>query len=512
MLSNINSEKDLLLQVILVGQPPLRELLQHPELEQFAQRVAVDYHLDGLSSEETRGYIRHRLRVAGGEHELFTDDACDAVFAHSGGIPRLINLLCDLALVYAYAGQAAVVTGELIEQIVSEREQHGALPVFAVSPELRTVQRLTLKQAQGSAAVNMAEAVATHGARHAATPRLVGEADRVPATEEKIIASRPGTDSTKARVHAVRSVPASEEQQPEAIPESGTPEMNPAATTDDAEITPAPVATTADASHDARVANTASDALPVPFMPAPTRRAADSGVRVWRYIAAGVLVLLVSAGVLVWQFLDRSDLKLATRDRPSPARVTTVQTPAQKPVGIAPANAPFPAARPVPAASPMPQALAASPVPGKDAAEEARLNQIRRERDAALAAAEAAARERESLRNAALARERALAAEHAAAVTRERERAKQLAQAAELAILQAHEAELAAEAKAAEPAASTSEVKAGEAPVIQATGIGISSQDAGVEAVAEVSDTEAAAAFTTNPCKGPSARFLSTCE
>lgn len=519
MLSNINSEKDLLLQVILVGQPPLRELLQHPELEQFAQRVAVDFHLDGLSSEETRGYIRHRLRVAGGEHELFTDDACEAVFVHSGGIPRLINLLCDLALVYAYAGQAAVVTGELIEQIVSEREQHGALPVFAAAPESRTVQRLSLKQAQASAAVSMSEAVAMQGARHAATPRLVGEADRVPATEEKIIVSRPGTDSAKARVHAVKSVPAGEEQKPGAIPEPNAPVMSPAATAsreaaaaDDAEIIPAPVMV-ADPQHDAHRANRISDTLPVQLMPAPARRAAGSRVRVWRYIAAGVLVLLVSAGVLVWQFLDRSDLKLATRDRPSPARVTTtVQTPAQKPVGVAPANAPSPATRPVPAASPMPQAVAASPVPGKDAAEEARLNQIRRERDAALAAAEAAARERESLRNAALAREHALAAEHEAALTRERERAKQLAQAAELAILQAHEAELAAETKAAEPTVSTSEVKAGEAPVIQATGIGISSQDAGVEAVAEVSDTEAAAAFTTNPCKGPSARFLSTCE
>jgi hypothetical protein len=156
----------------------------------------------------------------------------------------------------------------------------------------------------------------------------------------------------------------------------------------------------------------------------------------------------------------------------------------------------------------MPQPVAASPIPGKDAVEEARLNQIQRERDAALAVAEAAARERESLRNAALARERALAAEHEVALTRERERAKQLAQAAELAILQAHEAELAAEAKAAAPAPV---VKMNEVPATQATGSGIASRDASVEAVAEISDAKAAA-FTTNPCKGPSARFLSTCE
>jgi hypothetical protein len=266
----------------------------------------------------------------------------------------------------------------------------------------------------------------------------------------------------------------------------------------------------ADPQRDAHRANRTSDTLPVPFMPGPARRAAaDRRVRVWRYIGAGVLVLLISAAVLAWQFLDWSDLKLTAPDRTSPARVTaTAQTPGQKPVDVVPS----PATQPVPAASPMQQAVAASPVPGKDAAEEAKLNQIQRERDAALAVAKAAARERESLRNAALARERALAAEHEAALTRERERAKQLAQAAELAILQAHEAELAAEAKAVEPAAPASGAKLDETPATQATGSGLVSQDTSVEGAAEISDAKAAAAFTTNPCKGPSARFLSTCE
>ncbi|HSW52559.1 MAG TPA: AAA family ATPase [Sulfuricaulis sp.] len=521
MLSNINSEKDLLLQVILVGQPPLRELLQHPALEQFAQRVAVDYHLDGLSSEETRGYIRHRLRVAGGEHELFTDDACDAVFVHSGGIPRLINLLCDLALVYAYAAQAAVVTGEIIEQIVSEREQHGALPVFAAGPESRTVQRLSLKQAHASAAISMSEAVAMQGARHAAAPRLVGEASRVLDTEENVVVSRSGTDAAKARVRAVKSVPAREEQTPGAIPEPNAPMTSPAATAsreaavaDDAEIVPAPVMV-ADPQRDAHKANRISDTLPVPLMPGPARRAAaDRRVRVWRYIAAGVLVLLISAAVSAWRFLDRPDLALTAPNGTSPARVTaTTQTPGLVPADVAPASAPFPATQPVPAASPVPQAVAASPAPGKDAAGMARLNQIQRERDAALAAAEATVREREALQRAAQARERALAAEHEAALARERERAKQLAQAAELALLQAHEAELAAAAKAAEPAAPVPEAKVSEVPaVIQARDSVVSSQGASVEAAAEISDAKAAAAFTTNPCKGPSARFLSTCE
>ena len=131
MLSNINSEKDLVLQVMLVGQPGLRELLQQPELEQLTQRVAVDYHLKPLSLAETHGYIRHRLNVAGGKPELFSDAACDAVYRYSGGTPRLINLLCDTVLVYAYAGSASLITGDLVDQVARERQAHGVLQIFA---------------------------------------------------------------------------------------------------------------------------------------------------------------------------------------------------------------------------------------------------------------------------------------------------------------------------------------------------------------------------------------------
>ena len=131
MLSNINSGKDTLLQVLLAGQPALREILRRPALKQFAQRIAVDYHLEALGREQTQFYIRHRIVMAGGESELFTVDACEEVFERSGGIPRLINLLCDYALVYAFADHAAVVTGELVEQVIRDREAHGALPIFS---------------------------------------------------------------------------------------------------------------------------------------------------------------------------------------------------------------------------------------------------------------------------------------------------------------------------------------------------------------------------------------------
>jgi type II secretory pathway predicted ATPase ExeA len=183
MLSNINSEKDLLLQVILVGQSPLRDILRRPELEQFAQRIAVDYHLESLSQEETRSYIRHRIIVAGGEHDLFSEDACDVVFEHCSGIPRLINLLCDYALVYAYASQAAVVTSELVEQVLREREKYGALPVFAVTKEDRVKQNLPVKETRPLKAAKLPATSVAHANRKMAASRAMNFAGSAMLTE-----------------------------------------------------------------------------------------------------------------------------------------------------------------------------------------------------------------------------------------------------------------------------------------------------------------------------------------
>ena len=135
MLSNVNADKDQVLQIILVGQPRLLENLRRPDLEQFSQRIAVDYNLEPLSQEETHGYIQHRLKVAGGKPDLFEQDACDLVYHHSGGIPRLINMLCDTALVYGYAEQADPIDARIVGDVVREREKHGVLPKFK-EPEL----------------------------------------------------------------------------------------------------------------------------------------------------------------------------------------------------------------------------------------------------------------------------------------------------------------------------------------------------------------------------------------
>jgi type II secretory pathway predicted ATPase ExeA len=128
MLSNINADKDQVLQIILVGQAGLRETLRRPDLEQFAQRIAVDYKLEPLNPDETRNYIRHRLQVAGGDPDLFDDAACEAVYNHSGGTPRLINLLCDTALVFGYAEQAAQIRAPLVDDVVNEKQKGGIFP------------------------------------------------------------------------------------------------------------------------------------------------------------------------------------------------------------------------------------------------------------------------------------------------------------------------------------------------------------------------------------------------
>jgi len=121
MLSNVNSEKDQLLQLILVGQPELRATLGRAELRQFAQRVAVHFHLDPLGAEDTGHYVAHRLRVAGGDPAIIAAGAREAVYRHSGGVPRLINLLCDTALVYAYGARTRAVGAATIDEVVRDR-------------------------------------------------------------------------------------------------------------------------------------------------------------------------------------------------------------------------------------------------------------------------------------------------------------------------------------------------------------------------------------------------------
>lgn len=118
MLTNINSGKDELLQIILVGQPELRDMIRRPELRQFAQRVTAAYHLEPMELDTTLNYVEHRLRHAGGTGKEFSPEAIHHIHEESEGIPRMINKLCDLALVYASsAGEEKVGVGTIKELI-----------------------------------------------------------------------------------------------------------------------------------------------------------------------------------------------------------------------------------------------------------------------------------------------------------------------------------------------------------------------------------------------------------
>ncbi len=125
VLSNLNADKHLVLQTILVGQPELRETLQANALRQFAQRISVDYHLDSLNLEDTRAYVDHRIGVAGGSPGLFSAGAVEIAYESSAGIPRLINQLCDTALVYGFADQQPRIDTTLMQHVVADRVKGG---------------------------------------------------------------------------------------------------------------------------------------------------------------------------------------------------------------------------------------------------------------------------------------------------------------------------------------------------------------------------------------------------
>ncbi len=128
MLSNLQTDKDPLLQILLVGQPHLRNRLQQPSLAQLSQRIAVTYHLAPLSLEETTEYIMHRLKVAGAKDEtFFTPEAVEQIFEYSGGIPRTINILCDAGLVYGYADELKSIDAKVIEHVVQDKKEMGIL-------------------------------------------------------------------------------------------------------------------------------------------------------------------------------------------------------------------------------------------------------------------------------------------------------------------------------------------------------------------------------------------------
>ncbi len=120
MLSSVETQKEKILHVILVGQPELNHKLEAQDMEQLLQRVSLRYHVRALTEEETKEYVIHRLKIAGLNNQVFEDSIYPYIFEYSGGIPRLINTLCDTALTCSYADNEKEVNNDEFKSAINE--------------------------------------------------------------------------------------------------------------------------------------------------------------------------------------------------------------------------------------------------------------------------------------------------------------------------------------------------------------------------------------------------------
>ena len=127
MLSNFQTDEEMLLQIMIVGQPNLRDKIQDPRLEQFAQRISASHHLSTMTLEETGAYIGYRLEKAGGSPDLFPREVIGKIFEATAGIPRIINLLCDASLVYGYADDTKEICLDILAQVIEDK---GGMGIF----------------------------------------------------------------------------------------------------------------------------------------------------------------------------------------------------------------------------------------------------------------------------------------------------------------------------------------------------------------------------------------------
>jgi general secretion pathway protein A len=160
LLSNFETPTSKLLQILLVGQPELKTKLDLPELRQLKQRVGLRCHIPPLTVEEARAYIRTRLRIAGARDlGLFADSAIDRISAYAGGIPRLINIVCDHCLLFGYADEKRRIDRQIVDQAIEYLEEGTRRqPKGTTRRDSRT--RLLLRWSIGSFVVTVASAVA----------------------------------------------------------------------------------------------------------------------------------------------------------------------------------------------------------------------------------------------------------------------------------------------------------------------------------------------------------------
>ena len=212
LLTNLETSERKLLQIILIGQPELRQMLARPELEQLAQRVIARYHLGALSGGETAKYIRHRLSVAGlGRPPPFTKEAVRRIHALSRGVPRRINLLCDRAMLGAYATGRSRIDSEVVDKAAREVFE-GGQQAEARAPDDRRRRWIVGGAAAGALALAVYAGVAierhNRGGGTAATPAAAASASTRPVTSTSAPPGAPASVASAPNAQAAASATA----------------------------------------------------------------------------------------------------------------------------------------------------------------------------------------------------------------------------------------------------------------------------------------------------------------
>jgi len=199
MLSNLETEKSKLLQIVLIGQPDLRDKLDRPELEQLRQRITVSYHLEPLDADETAHYVNHRLaRAALGPPMVFKQDVTARIHARSGGVPRLINVIADAALVFGYGEEKSEIDGTLVDAVIEDLDSTGVL-----GPRSNPNRRASVVPADPAAAAALLQPSAVDRMRQ--EPEAAGTASRVPTPVPASVSAGFPPSSEAATLPAVAS-------------------------------------------------------------------------------------------------------------------------------------------------------------------------------------------------------------------------------------------------------------------------------------------------------------------
>ena len=187
MLSNLETEKSKLVQIIMIGQPELREKLGLPQLQQLRQRITVSYHLQPLDAEETSAYVNHRLRRAAlGPAVEFPREVTDLIHSRSRGVPRIINVIADATLLFAYGVDRRNVDVEITREALAELDATGVLASYH-SEGARAAAATSLSVAETEEALRIAEEVRRREQALAARERQLAQREHQIAAQQRVV-------------------------------------------------------------------------------------------------------------------------------------------------------------------------------------------------------------------------------------------------------------------------------------------------------------------------------------